>query len=49
MADQLALHDRLQPALRARVVDAAIDQLVGLVLHDYLSGASPVGERSMAA
>ncbi len=49
MAEQFAIHNRLKPALRARVVDAAIDQLVGLVLHDFLSGASPAGERSIAA
>jgi hypothetical protein len=47
--DQIASHHGLKPALRARVTDAAIEQLVGMVLHDFLCGASLVGERSMAA
>jgi hypothetical protein len=49
MVEQFAIHNRLKPALRARVEDAAINQLVGLVLHDFLSGVSPAEEKSLAA
>jgi hypothetical protein len=47
--DQVLLHRRLGPALRTRVMDAAIDQLVGMVVHDVLAGQLPADERSIAA
>ncbi len=39
----------LRPELRPRVLEAAVDRLVGLALHDALSVAVPAGARNRAA
>jgi hypothetical protein len=39
----------LKPALRSRVADAAVDQLIGMVVHGILSGALPANTKPMAA
>jgi hypothetical protein len=39
----------IDPALRARVVASAIDQLVGMGLRDVLNGERPISRRSLAA
>ena len=47
--DQVLPHRYLKPALRAQVMDAAVDQLVAMVVHDVLAGQLPADERSIAA
>lgn len=47
--DEIASRHRLTPSMGPQVMESAIEQLVGMVLHDFLSGASPTRERSMAA
>src|SRR3990172_3432251 len=39
--DQVLCRRSVKPALRSRVVDAVVDQLVNMVAHDVLSGAPP--------
>jgi hypothetical protein len=48
-ADQMLTERHLKSTLRARVIDAAVEQLVGMVVHDVLTGQLPADERSMAA
>ena len=46
------LHERrlnLKPALRDRVVQSAIDQLVAMVVHDVLSNQLPTSTKTIAA
>jgi hypothetical protein len=47
--DEVLPRRHLAPTLRTKVIDAAIDQLVGMVVHDVLAGQLPAGGRSMAA
>jgi len=47
--DHILPRQNLKPALRKRVLDAATDQLIGMVLRDVLAGVTPIGQRSLAA
>ncbi len=47
--DHVLPGQNLKPALRNGALDAATDQLIGMVLHDVLAGAPALGERSLAA
>jgi hypothetical protein len=47
--DHLASQGPINPALRARVADTAINQLISMVAHDVLSESSPADMRNMAA
>ena len=47
--DQVLCRRRLKPALRNRVADAAINQLVGMIAHDVLSGEPSASTRPLAA
>jgi hypothetical protein len=40
---------RNKATLRNRVADAAVDQLVGMLVHDFLNSAPPANARPMAA
>ena len=47
--DYVLCHRCLKPALRNRVVDAAVDQLVSMVARDILSREPPANTKTMAA
>jgi len=47
--DAVLLRRGVQPTLRAAVVRAAIDQLVGMVVRDVLSIVPPAEAKSLAA
>jgi hypothetical protein len=47
--EHLSTRGALKPALRARVTDTAVNQLISMVAHDVLSGLSPADVRNMAA
>jgi hypothetical protein len=47
--DEVLARRRLESAMRPRVLEAAIEQLVAMVIHDVLAGAPAVNERSLAA
>ncbi|MCE5302163.1 MAG: hypothetical protein LLF97_03520 [Planctomycetaceae bacterium] len=49
VCEQLSRENQLKPALRGRVAEAAVDQLIGLVVHGALSGALPAKPATMAA
>jgi hypothetical protein len=45
-----ALYRRhLKPSLRGRIADAAVEQLVGMLVHDFLSSIPPANTNTMAA
>jgi hypothetical protein len=47
--EQVFRYRRLKTALQNRVTDAAVDQLVSLIVHDVLSEPPMVIARTMAA
>ncbi|MEN6406655.1 MAG: hypothetical protein ABFC77_09300 [Thermoguttaceae bacterium] len=49
VCERLSHADDVKPALRGRVAEAAVDQLIGMVVHGALSGVLPVKTATMAA
>ena len=47
--DEVLERRRLNPALRARVVASAVEQLIVLAVRDWLSELAPAGARPLAA
>lgn len=47
--DRVLYRRHLKPTLRSQIVDAAVDQVIGMLVHDFLSTVPPVNANTMAA